>query len=78
MAADARPDTGECPYCGNEISFMYFRHDWREQGKVDVNDTHDTTETENFNFECPNCNVIMKDINTIGDAQDFFLGIRKE
>jgi predicted RNA-binding Zn-ribbon protein involved in translation (DUF1610 family) len=78
IAADAAPDTGTCPHCGEEIAFMYFNHHWQEQGKVDSNDTHDTVENENFSFECPNCNMILTDITTIGDAQDFFMGIRKE
>jgi predicted RNA-binding Zn-ribbon protein involved in translation (DUF1610 family) len=78
MAVDAQPDTGTCPHCGEEIAFMYFKHDWVEQGKVDSNDTHETTEREGYVFECSNCNMILSDIQSIGDAQDFFMGIRKE
>ena len=78
MKEDLRPDTVECPWCGEELSYVFFIQTWHQKGKIAGDGVEITENDMGHVFTCPKCESCLDEIETIADAQDFLNGIGKE
>jgi len=78
MKEDLRPETVECPYCSEELSYLFFSQTWNQRGKVAGGGVEVMEQNMGHTFICPKCDTRLEGIESITDAQDFLNGIGKE